>query len=91
LETPLLVRSLSNFKPSFLASSRKLKKYYPATPSLVFAYSKESYESKMGGVLESYVVNTLDAHYYFREGQREIDIIVKNKILLPVEVKETVG
>jgi len=91
LETSLLVRSLSNFKPSFLASSRKLKKYYPATPSLVFAYSKESYESKMGAVLESYVVNTLDAHYYFREGRREIDIIVKNKVLLPVEVKETVG
>ncbi|HKM60566.1 MAG TPA: ATP-binding protein [Candidatus Bathyarchaeia archaeon] len=91
LETLLLVRSLSNFKPSFLASSRKLKKYYPATPSLVFAYSKDNYESKMGAVLESYVVNTLDAHYYFREGRREIDIIVKNKVLLPVEVKETVG
>jgi len=45
----------------------------------------------MGAVLESYVVNTLDAHYYFREGRREIDIIVKNKVLLPVEVKETVG
>ena len=90
LETSLLVRSLSNFKPSFLASSRKLKKYYPAVPSLVFAYSKETYESRMGAVLESYVVNALDAHYYFREGKREIDIILKDKVLFPVEVKETV-
>jgi predicted AAA+ superfamily ATPase len=91
LETSLLVRVLSNFRPSFLSSSRKLRKYYPATPSLIFAYSKESFESKMGAVLETYVANALDSHYYFREGRREIDLILKNKVLLPVEVKETVG
>ena len=91
LETTLLVNSLSNFKPSFLASSRKLKKYYPATPSLIFAYSKETYESARGAALETYVVNTLDAHHYFREGKKEIDIILKDKVLFPIEVKETVS
>jgi predicted AAA+ superfamily ATPase len=91
LETSLLVRSLSNFRPSFLASSRKLKKYYPATPSLIFAYSKDVFESKMGAVLETYVANALNCRYYFREGKREIDLILKNKALLPVEVKETVS
>ena len=91
LESSLLVRSLSNYKPSFLASSRKLKKYYPATPSLVFAYSKENYEAKLGAILESYVVNALDARHYFREGRKEIDIIIKDGVTLPVEVKETVG
>ena len=91
LETSLLVRSLSNFKPSFMASSRKLRKYYPATPSLIFANSKESYESNMGAVLESYVVNALDARFYFRERRKEIDVILKNKVVLPVEIKETVS
>jgi hypothetical protein len=90
LETSLLIRSLSNFRPSFLSSSRKLRKYYPVTPSLVFAYSRESFEGKMGAVLETYVVNALDADYYFREGKKEIDVILKDKGLLPVEVKETV-
>ena len=61
LETSLLVRSLSNYRPSFSSSSRKLKKYYPATPSLVFSQSKETFISKMGAVLETYVVNALDA------------------------------
>ncbi|MGQ9551772.1 MAG: ATP-binding protein, partial [Candidatus Bathycorpusculaceae bacterium] len=63
LETSLLIRSLSNFRPSFLSSSRKLKKYYPVTPSLIFSYSKDVFESKMGAVLETYVVNALEADY----------------------------
>jgi len=45
----------------------------------------------MGAVLETYVVNALDAEYYFREGRKEIDIILRDKGLLPVEVKETVS
>jgi hypothetical protein len=90
LETSLLTKSLSNFRPSFLSSSRKLKKYYPVTPSLIFSISKENFENKMGAVLETYVVNALDAEYYFREGKKEIDIILKDKELLPIEVKETI-
>jgi hypothetical protein len=90
LETSLLTKSLSNFRPSFLSSSRKLKKYYPVTPSLIFSISKENFENKMGAVLETYVVNALDAEYYFREGKKEIDIILKDKELLPIEVRETI-
>jgi uncharacterized protein len=91
LEMSLLIRSLSNFRPSFLSSSRKLKKHYPVTPSLTFAYSKEIFERKTGAVLETYVVNALGGRYFFREGKREIDLILKNAGVLPVEVKETVG
>ena len=91
LETSLLIRSLSNFKPSFLSTSRKLKKYYPVTTSLIFAYSKQNFEKRMGAVLETYIVNALDAQYYFREGKKEINIILKDKELLPIEVKETVN
>ena len=45
----------------------------------------------MGAVLETYVANALNCRYYFREGKREIDFILKNEALLPVEVKETVS
>jgi hypothetical protein len=90
LETSLLIRSLSNFRPAFLSSSRKLKKFYPVTPSLIFAYSKETFERNFGGVLETYAVNALNANYYFREGKKEINIILKDKEILPIEVKESV-
>lgn len=88
LESSLLIRSLSNFRPSFLSSSRKLKKFYPATPSLTFAYSKEIFEKNIGAILETYVVNYLNASYYFRKGRKEIDIIlVRDREILPIEVK----
>jgi predicted AAA+ superfamily ATPase len=90
LETTLLIRSLSNFRPTFLSSSRKLKKYYPATPSLTFSYSKETFEKNLGAMLETYVVNLLNASHYYREGKKEIDIILKDGELLPIEVKEHV-
>jgi len=91
LETSLLIRSLANFRPAFSSFSRKLRKYYPATTSLIFSYSKENFEANFGKVLETYVVNTLNAEYYFRKEKKEIDIILKNKRLLPVEVKESVN
>jgi len=91
LETSLLVRSLSNFQLSFLSSSRKLKKFYPATTSLIFSHSRENFERNLGSVLETYVVNALNARYYFREGKKEIDIILEDKEILPVEVKENVN
>jgi hypothetical protein len=91
LEVSLLIRPLSNFRPSFLSSSRKLKKYYPVTPSMVSSNSQQIFESKIGAVLETYVINALDAEHYFRTGRKEINIILKDKELLPIEVKETVN
>jgi len=91
LETSLLVKSLANFRPTFLSSSRKLKKFYPTTPSLIFSYSKEIFEKNSGAVLETYVVSALNANYYFRERKKEIDVILRDKELLPIEVKESVS
>ncbi|MEM2634128.1 MAG: ATP-binding protein [Nitrososphaerales archaeon] len=91
LEISLLIKPLLNFRPAFLSSSRKLKKFYPATPSLIFSYSKEIFEKNLGVVLETYVVNTLNAKYYFREGRKEINIILRNGEILPIEVKESVN
>jgi predicted AAA+ superfamily ATPase len=91
LEASLLIKSLANFRPAFFSSSRKLRKYYPTTTSLIFSCSKENFEANFGKVLETYVVNTLNAEYYFREREKEINIILKNKRLLPIEVKESVS
>lgn len=95
IEASLLVRTLSNFRPSSLSSSRKLKKAYPATTSLVFAFNRDTFKSNTGGMLETYAVNALGAKHYFREGNREIDIILGGKIskgqILPIEVKAIVG
>jgi hypothetical protein len=68
-----------------------LKKFYPATPSLTFSYSKEIFEKNLGAMLETYVVNCLNARYYFREGKKEIDIILKDGKVMPIEVKESVS
>ncbi len=91
LEISLLIKSLNNFRPAFLSVSRKLRKYYPATTSLIFSNSKEIFEKKFGAVLETYVVNNLNANYYFKEGKKEINIILKNEELLPIEIKENVN
>jgi predicted AAA+ superfamily ATPase len=91
LEISLLIKSLNNFRPAFLSISRKLRKYYPTTTSLIFSNSKEIFEKNFGAVLETYVVNNLNANYYFKEGKREINIILKNEELLPIEIKENVN
>jgi predicted AAA+ superfamily ATPase len=91
LEISLLIKSLNNFRPAFLSISRKLRKYYPTTTSLIFSNSKEIFEKNFGVVLETYVVNNLNANYYFKEGKREINIILKNEELLPIEIKENVN
>lgn len=91
LQTSLLLRQLSNFRPSFLSSSRKLSKYYPATTSLIYSASRETYERDLGKVLETFAVNALDAKFYFRKNGKEIDVILrKEKTIVPVEIKEKV-
>ncbi|MCS6784148.1 MAG: ATP-binding protein [Candidatus Caldarchaeum sp.] len=91
LETSLVVKSLGNYRPSQMASSRKLRKYYPATTSLTFAYSRKDFLERSGGVLETYVVSALDAAYYFRDGRHEVDVVLTDDGLVLVEVKESVG
>jgi len=92
LKYSLTIRALSNYRKGVLISSRKFKKIYPVTTSLTFSYSDAFYERELfGKVLETYVVNALNANFYFRKNHKEIDIISeRDKKLLPVEVKENV-
>lgn len=83
LQCCFLVNSLKNFRGSLRAASRKLKKYYLLHPC--FALSLATPES--GKRAENLVAFKTKAEYYWREREKEVDFILKNKELLPIEVK----
>ena len=76
LEGSLLLRGLGNYRPSARSESRKLRRYYPATTSMVFALAKRAYDENPGAVLETYVVNALRATRYYRKGGKEVDAVL---------------
>ncbi|MDG7018278.1 MAG: ATP-binding protein [Nitrososphaerota archaeon] len=76
LEGSLLLRSLGNFRPSERSESRKLRRYYPATTSMVFSIARRYFDERPGAVLETYVVNALRATRYYRKGGREVDAVL---------------
>ena len=84
LECCFLVKSLRNFRGSLRASSRKLKKYYLIHPAL--SLSLEFPDS--GKVAENTVLFKSKADYFWRETDKEVDFILRDKkIVKPVEVK----
>ncbi len=87
LESSFLLRSLSNYRVSSRSSSRKLKKYYPSTTSIIYATSRDAYERNRGALLETYVVNALKATHYYRKSGREIDVLLGGG-KVAVEIKE---
>lgn len=92
LERSMLLRGLSNYRPSTRSSSRKLRRYYPATTSLVRAVSRQAFEGDMGGVLETYVVNALGASRYYRMGREEVDVVLGDgEIAVEVKVSPDAG
>lgn len=75
-----LIVDLKNFRGSVRAASRKLKKYYPLHPC--FSTSADT-----GKIAENLVAFKTRANRYWREGEKEVDFILKNKEILPIEVK----
>ncbi|MEM5874522.1 MAG: ATP-binding protein [Candidatus Aenigmatarchaeota archaeon] len=84
LKFSYLIRVVKNFRISMLVASRKLQKVYPYHWSLIFGLYKEIEKGKL---LECIASSLLDAKFYWRKGNKEIDFILKNKELIPVEVK----
>ena len=78
LEGSLLLRSLGNFRPSPRSESRKLRKYYPSTTSMVFAVARRSFDASPGAVLETYVVNALGASRFYKRGGKEVDVVLRD-------------
>ncbi len=86
LEESFLIRKLYNFSRSKRKVERKLKKYYPTiiSPDLLF---KEDKLSK-AKVFEWLLINQLKAEFFWRDPYKnEVDIILSNKVLTPIEVK----
>jgi predicted AAA+ superfamily ATPase len=79
LEASFLLRSVYNYRPSVRAASRKLQRVYAYHPSLSIPYNIPDYK-----YAENLVLSVLDARFYWREGQKEVDFLVDS---LPVEVK----
>jgi uncharacterized protein len=84
LKFSYLIRSLKNFRISMLMASRKLQKIYPYHWSLIFGLYREIDRGKL---LESVASYLLDAKFYWRKGNKEIDFILKNGEIVPVEAK----
>jgi predicted AAA+ superfamily ATPase len=82
LEFAKLIRMVRNYRPNIKMESRKLKKVYPYDISLALAVAKveDPY------IIETVVASVLDASHYWRMGNREVDFLIKDR-LIPVEVK----
>ncbi len=83
LEYSYLLRPVSNYRPSTRSTSRKMRRIYPFHWSLGFGWN---------GVInyESVAASLLDAKYYWRDKEKEIDfLLMENAAATPVEVKES--
>ncbi len=84
LEFAKLITIIKNFRASILSESRKLRKIYPYDVSLVFPFNPNIEESR---VVECAVASKINTQNYWREGGREVDFIIRNRRIIPVEVK----
>ena len=84
LEYALILKLVRNLRPGFMATSRKMRKAYPNNVAFshIFAAPED-----IGKVIETAVLQELDAEYYFRDNTTEIDFILKDGKIVPVEVK----
>ncbi len=81
LETCFIAKSFRNYRGSKRVSSRKLKKYYLAHPSLSLALSA----SHQGKVIENLVASETTAGYYWREGNKEVDFVASTDDAIEVK------
>ena len=88
LKFSYLIRVVKNLRASMLITSRKLQKVYPYHWSLIFAFYKEVDRGKL---LECVASSLLDAKFYYRKGNEEVDFVLKNGGILPVEVKAQIS
>lgn len=87
LEKSFLIRKVYNFSRNARKTQTRLKKYYP---TLLFPEEIETKEI-FGSVFETFAVNELNAEFFWRDAYKnEVDIILKDKELLPIEVKVSI-
>ena len=84
LEKSFLIRKLYNFSRNARKTQTRLKRYYPV---ILFSEEVENREI-FGKVFETFVVNELNAEFFWRDTYKnEVDVILKNKEITPIEIK----
>ena len=86
LEQAFLIKKLYNYSSNKRKEERKLKKYYPTILPVSLTFKEDSLSQSK--VLESIAVNNLNAEFFWRDQYKnEVDIIVTEPKLIPIEVK----
>lgn len=86
LEEAFLIRKLYNFSKSRRKVERKLKKYYPTIVSVDLLFKKDTLSKSK--IFEWIIVNQLKADFFWRDPYKnEVDIVMPNKKLIPIEIK----
>jgi predicted AAA+ superfamily ATPase len=80
LELSFLIKRVSNLRGSFLSTSRKNRKAYPLHPSLSLSKDEDMN-------LECLVRSETNAEFYWRQQSYEVDFVLKNEKVIPIEVK----
>ncbi|MFW3145795.1 MAG: ATP-binding protein [Thermoplasmatota archaeon] len=79
---------LHSYHSNFLTSSKKAKRIYPAHPCIIESFEEEIDPPGLGKIIENVVVSHLDPGFFYRVGNKEIDIIIRDRDRpLPIEVK----
>ena len=88
LEYAMMIRTLGNLRGSALSTSRKLRKAYPVSSALSFAFRGRDLDDRdMGPVVETAVLNELGAAHFWRRRGMEVDFVFGDRGQLAVEVK----
>ncbi len=84
LEQSFLIRKLYNYSKNARKTQTRLKKYYPA----VLFNEEVNNREIFGKIFETFIVNELNAEYFWRDTYKnEVDIILTNDGIVPIEVK----
>lgn len=87
LEESFLIKKLYNFSRNMITSEKKMKKFYLETTSFFPFLNNGVEETKL---VENLIISLLNAKFFWRTPQKyEVDMVVKNKTILPIEVKYT--
>ena len=87
LEYSLVVKTIKNLRPGFLATSRKTRKIYFTNSAFQSAIKGLAYDDPEKSA-ENMVMQSADLENYYREGNDEIDFLwIRKGQVIPVEVK----
>jgi hypothetical protein len=87
LEFARLIKVISNYRPSIMSRSRKLRRVYPYHIALTTPFK---YNIEIGKIFEVQTRTYLGLNDYWRKGKKEIDFIkIDGDTLIPIEVKSS--